>query len=169
MKIILQTPRLQLRQFELDDAEALYTLNSDPDVIKHTGNTAYTSLDEAVAFVQNYPEYKKNGYGRWAVVKKSNQACIGWCGLKKNELDLVDLGFRFFKSEWNKGYATESAKASLEYGFSSLQLPQIMARAAKENVASIRVLEKLGMHYWKSDDCNGIHNAHYYRLDNPNA
>lgn len=66
--------------------------------------------------------------------------------------------------EWGEGYATESAKAVLEYGFNTLDIEEIIGRAAADNFASIRVLEKLNMKFWKKDNCNGIKNSHYYRI-----
>ena len=85
-------------------------------------------------------------------------------GLKLNEQNLVDLGFRFFRKEWNKGYATEAAHACLEYGFLELDLKEIIGRVARQNKASIKVLEKLSMDYWKNDSCKGIEDSLYYRI-----
>lgn len=164
MKIVLQTKRLLLREFVLDDARDMFNLNSDPEVILYTGDQAFKSVDEAHLFLESYKEYKDNGFGRWAVLDKKRNVFIGWCGFKRNEEDLIDLGFRFFKKEWNKGFATEAAKATLSYGFGTLNFDRIIGRAAKDNVASLKVLEKLGMRYWKVDACHGITNALYYSL-----
>lgn len=164
MKVILQTSRLYLREFQIDDAQSMFNLNNNFDVIKYTGNKPFNSVDEAKDFLLNYNDYTKNSFGRWAVIDKETHKFLGWCGLKLNEEGFVDIGFRFFKNNWNKGYATEAAKACLEYGFKKLEIKEIIGRAAKENVASIRVLEKLGMHYFKSDKCYGINDAVYYRI-----
>lgn len=152
MKFIIETKRLFLREFILDDAEKFYQLNLNPNVIRYTGNTAFKSIDEAKSFLENYNDYKTNGYGRWAVINKSNNEFIGWCGLKYDKLENeTDIGFRFFEEEWNKGYATESATACLKYGFEVLKLNRIIGRAMKENTASIKVLEKIGLVY--ETDC----------------
>lgn len=82
-----------------------------------------------------------------------------------NEEKQVDLGFRFFQKEWGKGYATEAATASLEIGFNHFQIEEIIGRASIDNVPSIKVLEKIGMRFWKKDSCKGIENAAYYRLN----
>lgn len=146
MKIILETKRLYLREFEVIDGVYLFELNNDPDVIKYTGNSAFKSIEEAKNFVENYDDYEKNGYGRWAVCLKSTNEFLGWCGLKydpkKNE---VDLGFRFFQQKWGNGYATEAAKACVNYGFSVLKINKIVGRAYIENKASIAVLEKCNL------------------------
>ena len=152
MKFIIETERLLLREFILDDAEKFYQLNLNPNVIRYTGNTAFKSIEEAKSFLENYNDYKANGYGRWAVINKNSSEFIGWCGLKYGELENeTDIGFRFFEEEWNKGYATESATACLKYGFDVLKLNTIIGRAMKENTASIKVLEKIGLVY--ETDC----------------
>ncbi|MEZ4777641.1 MAG: GNAT family N-acetyltransferase [Bacteroidia bacterium] len=164
MTPIIETPRLILREFSLSDATNMYELNADPEVVRYTGDKPFASIMEAATFLENYDSYKKYGYGRWAVVDKVSEAFLGWCGLKFNEEKFVDIGFRFFRKEWNKGYATESARASLDYGFNHLNLDEIIGRASTENNPSIRVLEKLNMHFWKFDDCKGIANSAYYRI-----
>lgn len=164
MRKILQTDRLILREFEITDAEKMWELNSDPEVIQYTGDAPFDSEDQARDFLVVYNDYQENGYGRWAVIEKKTHEFIGWCGLKLNEEGFVDIGFRFFKKAWNQGYATESAKACLDFGFKVLNLEEIIGRSARENIASIRVLKKLNMTFWKVDSCDGIEDAVYYRI-----
>ena len=166
MKWILETERLKLREFELDDAVKMWELNEGIDVIKYTGDPAFDSIEAARQFIEAYDHYEKEGFGRWAVILKTSGEFIGWCGLKRHEGGMVDIGFRFFKRDWGKGYATESAKACLSYGFTKLGMNEIIGRAAKANVASVRVLEKIGMQYWKEDGCEGIEGAEWWRLSN---
>ncbi len=165
MKIILETDRLVLREFILNDAQSMYDLNTDLEVLKYTGDKPFESKLEARTFLENYSDYDTNGYGRWAVINKVSDDFIGWCGLKLNEESLVDIGFRFLQNEWNKGYATEAAKATLDYGFNTLKIDEIIGRVSKDNKPSIRVLEKLKMQFWKNDYCNGIKNAMYFRIN----
>ncbi|WP_426474402.1 GNAT family N-acetyltransferase [Chryseobacterium balustinum] len=156
MKIILETNRLLLREFDTSDAESFYELNLNPNVIKYTGNSAFKDIDEAKAFLENYSDYQRNGFGRWAVVDKSTKMFFGWCGLKYDEnLNETDIGFRFFEHFWNQGFATESAKACINYGFEKLNLKTIIGRAMKENIPSIKVLEKIGLQYEKGFDFDG--------------
>ncbi len=115
--IVLTTERLILREFELTDAEAMFNLNSDEEVLRYTGDKQFESIEDANNFFKNYPDYEKNGFGRWALVTKGDKEVIGWCGLKKHEDNTVDIGYRIFKNQWNKGYATEASIACLEYGF----------------------------------------------------
>jgi len=153
---ILETDRLYLREMTITDAENAYLLNLDPDVIKYTGDEPFESVDNAKMFLANYDHYKKYDFGRWAVINKTNDEFLGWCGLKyAPKLDEYDIGFRFFKKHWNKGYATESAEACINLGFSKYKMTEIVGRAMKENLGSIRVLEKIGLTYLKSFDFEG--------------
>jgi [ribosomal protein S5]-alanine N-acetyltransferase len=153
---ILETTRLFLREFTTDDAESFYLLNLDPDVVKYTGDPPFQSVEDAMIFLKNYDQYKKYKVGRWAVINKADDEFLGWCGLKYTpDLDEYDIGFRFFKNHWNKGYATESAKACIDLGFNKYNLTVIVGRAMKDNIASIRVLEKIGLTYLKSFDFDG--------------
>ena len=162
--MVLETKRCILRKFEIGDAESFYLLNADPEVIKYTGDEAFADIEDAKEFLRHYDSYLKVGYGRWAVINKEDNSFIGWCGLKLNEEDLIDLGFRFFKKHWGNGFATETANACLNYGFEKLQMELIIGRAVVANAASIRVLEKIGMEYWKQDECHGFQEAAYYKI-----
>jgi len=146
--MLFTTERLLLRELTPDDAQHFYDLNTDPLVIQYTGDPPFDDVAAARSFLENYDQYRNYGYGRWAVVLKETEEWIGWCGLKyEAEYGDTDIGYRFFRKHWGKGYATESAKASLEYGFVNLKLDEIVGRAFKENTASIKVLEKIGMQF----------------------
>ena len=150
MKIILETERLYLREFMIADGFHFYHLNNDKDVIRNTGNEAFNSLEEAMNFIENYSDYKKNGYGRWAVCLKETHEFLGWCGLKyEEEKNEIDLGYRFYKKYWGRGYATESAKACVNYGFSNLKMKEIVGRSYISNKASIEVLKKCNFKFKK--------------------
>ena len=150
MKIILETKRLYLREFIASDGFHFYHLNNDLDVVKYTGNSAFESLEDAMIFIKNYSDYKQNGFGRWAVCLKTTNEFLGWCGLKyEEEKDEIDLGFRFYKKHWGIGFATEAAKACINYGFKSLNISKIVGRAYVENTASIQVLKKCNLQFEK--------------------
>ena len=161
-KSLFETNRLWFRQFINEDKIHLFHLNSDEDVIRFTGDSAFDSVGQASDFIDNYTHYRQYGFGRWAVILKESNEFIGWCGLKYNpEVDEVDLGFRLFKKHWNKGYATEAAQGCLNYGFTKLGLKRIVGRAMNENKASIAVLLKLGMRYEKQLNFNGHQGSCY--------
>ena len=156
MSFKLETERLYLREIIPDDDRFAYELNLDEEVIRYTGDGHFENMEEARAFLEKYDHYQKYGFGRWAVVRKSDNEILGWCGLKYTEdLDEHDIGFRFFKKHWNSGYATESAAACLKIGFEKFGMKTIVGRARVENVASVRVLEKLGLTYSKSYEEDG--------------
>jgi ribosomal-protein-alanine N-acetyltransferase len=148
MKSILETQRCYLRELLVDDAEYFYDLNADPEVIKYTGDKPFGTINEARSFLENYSQYTLYGYGRWAVIDKATNEFLGWCGLKySSDLDEIDLGFRFFRKHWNQGYATETAKACVDYGFNHLNIDKIVGRAMEANIGSVKVLEKIGMSF----------------------
>ncbi len=155
-RIVAETPRLILREMCSADAEPFFRLNADPEVIRYTGDTAFADIEAAKTFLSAYDHYRLYGFGRWALIHKEQQDFIGWCGLKfspdKNE---VDVGYRLFHSQWNKGFATEAALASIDLGFKQFNLPDIVGRCMKENSASIRVLEKCGLSFLREDTCGG--------------
>ena len=151
MKTILETNRLLLREFNISDAESFYELNLNPNVIKYTGNSAFKDIDEAKAFLENYSDYQRNGFGRWAVINKSTEEFLGWCGLKYDEdLNETDIGFRFFEHFWNKGFATEMAQSLVKIGFEQLGFESIVCFTQPTNKASQRVMEKSGFEYEKT-------------------
>jgi ribosomal-protein-alanine N-acetyltransferase len=167
MKEILKTERLLLRELNPDDAENFYKLNLNPNVIKYTGNSAFKDINEAKEFLENYQDYQLNGFGRWAVIEISSNKFLGWCGLKYDQnLNETDIGFRFFEEYWNKGFATESAKACISYGFENLNLKTILGRAMSENLASIKVLEKIGLSFEKEFDFDNRNKGVIYKIEN---
>ena len=153
---ILETARLQLREMVEADVHDVYQLNSSPDVMRYLGaERTLSSLEEALALlrVRIFPQYQNYSIGRWAVILKSNRLFIGWCGLKyEPETNEYDLGYRFIQKYWGKGYATEAARGVLEYCRLHLPDKRIVGKALIENLASIRVLEKIGMQFEGFDE-----------------
>lgn len=148
--VLIETERLILRESVVDDAPDLFEMNSDPEVLKYTGDVAFKSVEETEKLIRNYKDYEKYGYGRWTTIVKATNEVIGFCGLKYLEdIRETDLGYRWKRQHWGKGYATEAGRACLRYGFEKHGLEQIVAQVLEENKASIRVLEKIGMTYWK--------------------
>lgn len=173
MNIIIETERLVLRTFTVDDAPLIYELNLDPDVTRYTGDPI-KDLHHAQLILEQtiLPQYALYNHGRWAVHIKPGidsvvTGFIGWCGLKNRpERNEIDLGYRFMKQAWGKGYATEAAFACLKYGFEKLAMPRIVGRAMSQNAGSIRVLEKCGMQYI-GEEIVDEHNAKTYEALSP--
>lgn len=142
----IETPRLILRPHQLDDIPFMVQLNSDPEVTRYTGSGAINEK-EAQAIVERLTiQFNERRMGRFLVTEKSSGEKIGWAGLAYlKDRDVIDLGYRFQKNKWGLGYATEASIACLKYGFEDLKIAEITGRADVLNLASIRVLEKLGM------------------------
>jgi RimJ/RimL family protein N-acetyltransferase len=150
--LIIETERLLIRPFKMEDIEPSYDMNLDTEVSKYTGDGGIVSKKEIERrIVENvFGDYEKYGFGRLAVELKGENKFIGFTGLKYLEdMDEVDLGYRFMKKYWGKGIATESAQACVNLGFNTLELKRMIAMVLPENIDSIRVLEKLNFEYEK--------------------
>ena len=169
MHTIFETPRLILRRFSAEDAPLIFHLNSDPEVVKYVHERLLQTEEDAKDVIVNIilPQYERN-LGRWAMHTKSDNEFIGWCGLKYlPERNEIDLGYRIKKKSWGNGYATEAAIHTLAYGFNTLQLPLIVGKAHVENLASLKILEKIGMKFIREeveDECP----IKVYTIANPN-
>lgn len=161
----IETGRLYLRPLATSDAENLFNLNLDPEVLVFSGDVPFESVCQARQFISDYDQYRKYGVGRMAVIEKSTDTFVGWCGLRFDaQTKEYDIGFRFFKNKWNQGFATESARACLEHGFTELQLPSIIGRVMQDNIASVSVLKKIGLRFLKTFDFEGREGL-IYRID----
>jgi len=168
MKHIIETNRLYFREFTEADAPLVYQLNSDPEVMRYL-HEPETTMANAVDAIRSIilPQYALYHHGRWALYVKDSNTFIGWCGLKYlKEREEIDLGYRLMKTAWGKGYATEAAKATIEYGFNTLNMPRLVARAHIENTASLQVIEKCGFHFIRQDVFDGCP-VKTYELLNP--
>jgi len=147
MDKVIDTGRLILRRFTLDDLQAFYQLASRPEIIRYAQDTPVASLEDAREMMQSAPfhDYATYGYGRFACVWKETGDVIGFSGLKfVPEISDTELGYRFFPEFWGKGLATEAGQASIEFARADLGLKRLVAMVHPENVASARVVEKLG-------------------------
>jgi ribosomal-protein-alanine N-acetyltransferase len=155
---VLETARLRLREIAETDVHDVYLLNSSPNVMRYLGGErTLSSLEDALSLlhVRIFPQYQKYGVGRWAVILKGSGLFIGWCGLKYDPAAMeYDLGYRFIEKHWGKGYATEAARGVIEYCRQHLIGKRIVGKALIENVASIRVLENIGMRFEKFEEDN---------------
>jgi RimJ/RimL family protein N-acetyltransferase len=144
----MQTENLYLRRFTLDDAEEYWPLVSMPEVIRYTGDRAQASIDDVRTILASKPlrDYATHGYGRMACIEKSSGRLVGFSGLKfLEELNEVDIGYRFLPDCWGKGYATESARALMQNGAIEHGIDRVIGLVQPANVASARVLGKLGL------------------------
>ena len=170
MEIFIETDRLILREIIEDDFMGFYELDSDPEVHKYLGNHPVTSIEQSKAVIQFIrQQYKKNGIGRWAIIDKASNNFIGWSGLKyeqhlRDGMAYYDLGYRLKRAYWGRGIATETAIESLKYGFSVFGLTEIYAAAHVENIASNKILQKIGLNFMETFSCDdAIHN--WYKIE----
>jgi [ribosomal protein S5]-alanine N-acetyltransferase len=158
----LETQRLILRELDFSDQKDLFEMDSDPEVHLFIGNNPVKSMDEITGVIQMLrAQYKENGIARWAVVDKITKECVGWSGLKyvnqsvNNVRNFYELGYRFKRKHWGKGFATESSIAVVNYGFENLKIDAIFAMTDPKNENSIKVLTKLGFHFLETFDYEG--------------
>lgn len=148
---ILETPRLILREFTPNDADALALILSDAETMRFYP----TALDRPGVehwIARNIQRYATNGHGLWAMVLKSSGEMIGDCGLTVQEvegMDEVEVGYHVRRDLWGHGLATEAARACRDFGFARLPVERIISLIRPENPPSRRVAEKNGMTVWK--------------------
>ncbi|OJX31621.1 MAG: GNAT family N-acetyltransferase [Chryseobacterium sp. 36-9] len=174
MKLPIITERLMLRKLAQKDIDNIFLLDSNPEVMKYVGVPPVTNKQESAKMINNIlNQYEKNGTGRLAVIEKESNQFIGWSGIKllteevNGFKNVYELGYRFLPEFWGKGYATESAIASLDLGFNQLNTDKIYAYADVGNESSNRILTKLGFENKgtfldKGDICN------WYELEKNN-
>jgi RimJ/RimL family protein N-acetyltransferase len=146
MTKILETERMTLRTWTYADADALFEICKDAEVMLHIGDgKPYESVEKAREFLNwAVPYQKKNGFCRWACVERSSGKIIGSCGFARREMEEVELGYLFARESWGKGYATEAARACLKYGFDKIGFTKLIALTDVDHEKSHRVLEKIG-------------------------
>ena len=148
---VLESPRLSLREFQLEDLDALAAILSDREAMRYYP----MSFDRAAVadwIQRNRTRYANDGYGLWAMILKSTCELIGDCGLVRQSVDAVDeieIGYHVRRDLWNQGYASEAARACRDFGFANLEVDRLISLIRPENLASRRVAEKNGMTVWK--------------------
>ena len=154
MTVFIETDRFIIRPISIDDIAGMYQLDSDPDVHLYVGRKPVTAIErsgEMIAAI--HQQYREFGIGRWAVEEKASGKFVGWTGFKfikepvNGHANYLDFGYRFQQKTWGKGYATETGRASLDYGINTLGYKNIFATTDVRNAASRNVLEKLGFKY----------------------
>jgi len=144
--VFLETPRLRLRPFVPEDAEAVFRYRRDPDLMRYIPVGADKTIGDTRKLIDWYIAHQeKYGFSKWAVELRQTGELIGDSGLLLLE-DGPDfeLGYRLAREYWDRGFATECGRAWLEAAFSTFGLQRVVAFAHPEHAASIRVMAKLG-------------------------
>lgn len=152
MNLKFETERLILRPLELSDVDDMFAMDSNPNVHLYLGNNPLKTKEESLGYLKNIQnQYKENGIGRFAMIKKDSNEFIGWCGIKfiteeeNNHSHFYEIGYRLKEEFWGKGYAYEAAKKWCDYAFNTLKVDTLYASAHIDNKGSRRILEKIGL------------------------
>jgi RimJ/RimL family protein N-acetyltransferase len=169
--VIAQTERLLLREFRVDDGDAMDRVFGDAEVMFYSRGVQNPQWVRD--WLSRRPEnYERLGYGLWAVVEKHAEVVIGYCGLGYfadiGGQPEIEIGYRLARAHWGQGFATEAARAVRDYGFETLNLPRLIALIDPANTASIRVAEKTGLHHEKDVLLEGYtHPIRVYSIARP--
>ena len=152
MEIVIETERLILRKFTVADAPFILELLNTPMWLRFIGDRNVHSVKEAEQYLinGNIKNYSTHGFGFYLVEVKETGESIGMCGLvKRDSLDDIDIGFAFLPQFIGKGYGFEAASATLKYAQTVLQIDRIIAIVNPDNVDSIKLIKKIGLHFEK--------------------
>jgi RimJ/RimL family protein N-acetyltransferase len=143
----LPTARLLLRPLGDHDGAALFAIFSDPQVVRYWSSTAWTSVDEASAFIARDRQAMRDGeYVRFGIERSADRTLIGVCTLFafSEQCRRAELGYALAPSAWGQAYMDEALRALLRYGFTELKLNRVEADTDPRNEASTKALERLG-------------------------
>jgi ribosomal-protein-alanine N-acetyltransferase len=145
----IETERLLLRQYALEDADEHLRIISDPEFRRPMGPQFQPTRDKVLVGIGRFVEHwYQFGYGVWALELKASGRLVGYCGLRHlAPTDEVELLYGCDRAYWGRGLVTEAGRASLRYGFERMGFARVMAVTDKDNLRSRRVMEKCGMRY----------------------
>ncbi|MBI0296248.1 GNAT family N-acetyltransferase [Streptomyces sp. PRKS01-29] len=156
MRVFLETERLVLRPFTDADADHLFALHNDPDVMRFLNGGRPTSRETIRTttlprFLHDYPGLGTRGY--WAAEERATGTFLGWFEfrpLDEHSPAVVELGYRLNKAAWGQGYATEGSRALIHKGFTDLGVRRVTADTMAVNTGSRRVMEKSGLSFLRA-------------------
>lgn len=161
---VLTTPRLILRVLDRDDLDAVMRVHGDPEVMRFSVGGAKTG-DEVVGFIDRAAAFhRRDGFSQWAVVLRDTGACIGECGILRQEIEgrgEHEISYRLARAAWGRGIATEAAAACRDFALGSLRLARVVSIIDPRNAASMRVAHKIGMRHEGDARFHGIAVAIY--------
>jgi ribosomal-protein-alanine N-acetyltransferase len=168
MKTIV-TARLTLRPVSIEDVDTLHALWTDADIRRYLRDNIVIARARAEEMVRAVVAgFDRNGRGMWLIFEKDARAPCGFCGfLPRPEPDTPELIYGLAPSVWGRGYATEAARAVMEYGFEMLNVPKLAASVDVPNVASVRVLERLGLRFVRREIVHG-NDLVFYEIEHAN-
>ena len=155
MDIFLETERMVLRRFTMDDVDAVFALDSDPLVRTFVEDGEPVTREEAADTIAHWLKYHERSdlFGFWAAIEKQSGSFLGWFHFRPrpdSPQDEPELGYRLVSSAWGQGYGTEGSLALIDKGFTSPQVSRVVAETMAVHTASRRVMEKAGMRHVRS-------------------
>lgn len=160
MNKIIETDRIFLRPFSIDDIEPFAKICANPNVMRYIGDGKPVSRD---VIAEKIPEwialYEQQKYGLMALILKETDVLIGFCGLihqTVDEIKYIELGYRLDEAYWGKGIATEAAIAVRNYAFNVLNIPMLISIIHHQNDASKRVAKKVGLQLMKQTNFKNV-------------
>jgi [ribosomal protein S5]-alanine N-acetyltransferase len=164
--MILETDRLIVRKFIEDDLEAFSLIMANPLVMRFSikGPLSKDQTKEMLKHITG--NYDNVGYGLYAVVDKAEHSLLGYVGLMRQNIDYeekTELGYRIDPKYWGKGFATEASLAICQYAFDQLGIKELISIIDPQNIRSIEVAKRVGMHFWKNAIFHNIP-VHVYAL-----
>ncbi|MCC3423422.1 MAG: GNAT family N-acetyltransferase [Microcoleus sp. PH2017_01_SCD_O_A] len=145
---IIETERLLLRKITLNDASDMFEYASNPEVSEYTMWSTHTSIEDTKYFLKSLTKmYKRKELVDWGIVHKAEKKFIGTCGYVEWSMthSRAEIGYALSARYWREGYMSEAVNAIIEFGFREMLLNRIVGRCEVNNIASARVMEKVGM------------------------
>ena len=144
----IETERLLLRKITLNDASDMFEYASNPEVSEYTMWSTHVSLEDTKYFLKSLTKmYKRRELVDWGIVHKAEKKFIGTCGFVEWSMthSRAEIGYALSARYWSEGYMSEAVNAIIEFGFREMLLNRVMGRCEVNNIASARVMEKVGM------------------------
>ena len=162
----LETKNLFIRPPHINDFDDYWKMNNDPIAKKYTGGVIDLTYDEALEIHEKVcREFIDNPNKVFSVIEKSSEKCVGYCGLKYcDKLNGIEICYGYSQSSWGQGYGYESAYEVFKYGFQVMGLKKVVAAVNPKNIASEKILKKLGMIYVGKIDWSNQGKVNSYEL-----
>lgn len=149
MEYLFETSRLKFRELTIEDAASLSKVLSNEESMKYYPKAF--SKSEVIDWIKwNIESYKINGFGLWAVIRKTDDEFLGDCGITMQNINnemLPEVGFHIIGKYCMNGYATEAAIGSIKYVFNKFSVRKIFSYSNKDNIPSQCVMKNIGMKY----------------------
>lgn len=161
------TKRLLVRHFTPDDLDSFAGLCADPLVMRYMGDGETLPRSEVERWIGIcQTRYATRGYGTSAVFERESGRFVGYCGVvRAPDRDFDEIVYAYHTAFWGRGYATEVGRAMLDYVFARSKLDQIWATIHAENANSVHIVEKLGLHYARTETEDDGSATLYYVID----